>query len=141
MIDTVSLYELADQRGYDVYWYTFDSPALESMSIMEGEDCAIAIDPFCLDNEADERYKMAHELGHCETGSFYNEYAACDLREKHELRADRWAIKKLLPKEELYAALRHGLARWEIAEEFTVPEKLVEKAMAYYQMLDGQRAS
>lgn len=141
MIDTVSLYGLADQRGYDVYWYTFNNPVLESMSICDGDFCAIAIDPFRLDSEADERYKMAHELGHCETGSFYNEYAACDLRAKHELRADRWAIKKLLPKEELYAALHRGLARWEIAEEFIVPEELVEKALEYYQQSCGEIAS
>lgn len=141
MIDTVSLYELADQRGYDVYWYTFDNPELVSMSVMDGDDCAIAIDPFRLNCEADERYKMAHELGHCETGSFYNEYAACDLRAKHELRADRWAIKKLLPKEELYRAIYRNMARWEIAEEFNVPEVLVDKALEYYRMADGLAVS
>ncbi len=141
MIDTVSLYKLADQRGYDVYWYTFDSPELESMSVMDGEACAIAIDPFRLNSEADERYKMAHELGHCETGSFYNEHAACDLRAKHELRADRWAIKKLLPKEALYRALYCNMVRWEIAEKFNVPEALVDRAVEYYRMTGGPVAS
>lgn len=136
MTSTVDLYELADERGYYVYWYTFDDPRISSMSVMdEDRDCHIAVDPYRFESEADERHKMAHELGHCETGSFYNEYAACDVRQKHELRAERWAIKKLLPVEELTDRVAAGDLPWELAEYFNVPQSMVEEAVDYYRML------
>ncbi|MCI7650223.1 MAG: hypothetical protein SO436_09695 [Oscillospiraceae bacterium] len=53
---------------------------------------------------------MAHELGHCITGSFYNVYAVCDLRAKHERRADKWAIKKLVPRDKLKNAINSGFS-------------------------------
>lgn len=74
MIDIVNLYQLAEDHGHAVYWYT--DPYLECVSVQDNEgDCHIAINPYRLENLADERYKLAHELGHCETGAFYNRYA------------------------------------------------------------------
>lgn len=133
----MGLYQFADERGHAVFWYTFGTPLLESMSMTDGDTCAIAIDPYRLTGEADERYKMAHELGHCETGSFYNQWSRFDCRGKHELRANRWAIKKLLPREELYQAIKKQWERWEIADYFCVPEPLVDRAVEYYRMLDA----
>jgi len=40
-----------------------------------------------------ELYQLAHELGHCECGAFYNRYSPFDLVGKHERRADCWAKK------------------------------------------------
>ena len=37
--------------------------------------------------------KLAHELGHCCTGSFYNQWATADCRRRHENVADKWAIQ------------------------------------------------
>ena len=80
--NVVELYEYAEQQGYDVYWYNLDCDGLESISVMRVSDCKcfIAIDPFTLLSDADELVKGLHEIGHCDTGSFYNEYAACDIR-------------------------------------------------------------
>ena len=61
----------------------------------------------------EERYQMmcglfAHELGHCETGSFYNRYAKLDVRQQHENRADKWAIRRLVPMAESCASPADG---------------------------------
>ena len=97
--------------------------------------CFIAIDPFALQSVADEKIKLAHELGHCETGSFYNEYSPLDIRQKHENRAKRWAIKKLLPKQELSEAVENGFCElWELAELFDLPEPFIKEAIAYYKI-------
>ena len=65
--------------------------------------------------------KLAHELGHCETGSFYNRYAKLDLRQKHENRADKWAIQHLIPVEELDEAVADGYTDLpSLAEHFCV---------------------
>ena len=126
------LYNLAEANGVDVI--SFELPQIQSVSIMEVDgSCSIGIDPFALDTYSDEAVHLAHELGHCMTGSFYNRYAACDIVEKHERRAEKWAIKKLIPKDELDYAVEHGIVEpWDLAEYFNVTVPFIEKAVAYY---------
>lgn len=132
MTDLLYLYRLAEQDRIRVD--CFDLRSREALSIMDPDGCCyIAIDPFQLRRESDERQKLAHELGHCETGSFYNRYAACDVRQKHENRADKWAIKKLVPKDELEAAVNAGHTEfWDLAELFSVTEDFMKKAVCWY---------
>ena len=81
----------------------------------------------------EEKVKLAHELGHCETGSFYNRWAMLDVRQKHENRADKWAIRKLVPESDLDRALRDGHTElWDLAEQFGVTEDFMQKAVWYY---------
>lgn len=127
----ISLYDIAVRDNIDVY--SFDLNDCESLSLLEDGNCYIAIDPFKIDNEADEIVKLAHELGHCMTGAFYNQYSKLDIREKHERRADKWAIKKLIPEDELKKAVKSGReSRYELAEYFNVTEDFMQKAMDYY---------
>ena len=130
--DLVELYDLAEAHGTKVYW--FDLAAAESLSMpLSDGTCAIAMNPWQLPTVAAEKIKLAHELGHCETGSFYNRWAALDLRQKHEYRANKWAIKKLLPEEELYRAYHEGYREpWDLAEYFDLPEEFVRQAMEFY---------
>ena len=83
--------------------------------------------------EARRRTHLAHEIGHCETGAFYDLYSPIDNRAWDEHRANVWAIKKLLPKEELQQAFEQGLVEvWQLAEHFDVTEDLVRFACEYY---------
>ena len=76
---------------------------------------------------------MAHELGHCSTGSFYNRHTPFDVRQCHENRADKWAIKKLVPVAELDQAVAAGYTEfWQLAEYFGVTEDFMKKAVCYY---------
>ena len=132
MTDVLTLYREADQAGVPVYW--FEMEAAESLSIMDQDgSCAIALDPWYLRTVAEEKTKLAHELGHCKTGSFYNRWAALDVRQKHENRADKWAIQQLIPQEELDQAMSAGCREpWELAEAFGVTEGLIRKALCWY---------
>ena len=132
MTSLLSLYQQADFSEITVDCFTLDSR--EALSVMDDNgNCFIAIDPFKLKNHADETAKLAHEMGHCITGSFYNKWATCDIRQKHELRADKWAFRRLVPRDELYSYYQHGITQpWELAEIFELPEELVRKAMAFY---------
>ena len=109
--------------------------AAEAIALpLPGGRCAVAIDPERIGSDAEARYKLAHELGHCATGSFYNRYAALDLRQKHENRADRWAVRHLVPRRELERALCAGRTEvWELAEYFGVPEMCIRKAFELYE--------
>ena len=65
MTDLMGLYRLAEEQGVTVDCFRLG--ARESISIQEGEECFIAIDPFRLSSSQDEKMKLAHELGHCVT--------------------------------------------------------------------------
>ena len=132
MIDLPALYDFAAQHSVGVYWFSLD--ATESLSYMDADGtCYIAMDPWWLRTLAEEKTKLAHELGHCETGSFYNRYAKLDLRQKHENRADKWEIEQFLPLDALEAAAHEGCTEvWDLAERFGVTEDLVRKAICWY---------
>ena len=105
----------------------------ESLSAPVGDRYVIAIDPTKVRSEADEKVKVAHEEGHCRTHSFYSPGADWVVRQRCENRADRHAIKKLVPKDELMAAVAAGYAEpWELSERFGVPEAFLRRALAYY---------
>ena len=95
-------------------------------------DNFLVIDRSHCKTAAKERTVLAHEAGHCITGSFYNLYAPLDRRSKHERQADKWAVKKLIPKVELEAQLRQGLEPYELAEYFNVTEEFIHKALEFY---------
>lgn len=67
------LYCTAEQNGIPID--NFELEKAESVSLMDVSDqsCYIAIDYKKIRNSSDENTKLAHELGHCITGSFYND--------------------------------------------------------------------
>lgn len=129
--DPLSLYQYAERRGIDVDWVPMRRAT--SLSVPLGDGYAIALDPWKLGTLAQETVCLAHELGHCETGSFYNRYAALDVRQQHENRADKWAIRRLVPAEELDAAMADGCDTIPaLADRFGVTEPFIRKAVCWY---------
>ena len=131
-MEITALYDIAAQQNIEVI--PFPLPENGSMSIMaDSGECYIGIDPIIQDGTAQEMVHMAHELGHCITGSFYNRYAAIDHRLRHENKADKWAIQKLIPIESLDEAVAQGCTElWELADWFHVTEDFIKKAVCYY---------
>lgn len=127
-----ALYDLALQKNIPVL--PFPMAENGSMSFMsDSGSCYIGIDPAIQDGGALERTHLCHELGHCETGSFYNRYAAVDSRQRHENRADKWAIRRLIPVDALDNAIACGCTDlWELADHFGVTEPLMRRAVCYY---------
>ena len=123
------LYVQAERLGHTVYYYPFRRVACVAVAGPEG--CAIGIDPRQLRSQADERVKLAHELGHCETGAVYGRDG--ENRSRQEERANRWAIERLLPLTQIRQAVRSGDRTVpELAERFCVTEDFVEEALRYY---------
>ena len=107
-------------------------PLNRSISGRLGGKNFIAIDERDM-TEREKKSRLWHEIGHCATGSFYNIYAARDLRQRHENRADKWAIRQLISEDELDNAIASGCtAIWQLAEHFNLDEKLVRFALQYY---------
>nr|DAE25483.1 MAG TPA: IrrE protein [Myoviridae sp. ctxi06] len=127
----LDLYAYAERRNIDVDWIPMRRAT--SLSVPLGDRYAIALDPWKLGSLAQETVCLAHELGHCETGSFYNQYAALDVRQRHENRADKWAIQHLIPVEELDEAVAEGCEDIPaLSEHFCVTEDLMRKAVCWY---------
>ena len=132
MMDLMGLYRLAEDN--DIAVDCFELKKREALSVMDSDGtCYIAIDPFKLASELDEKMKPGHELGHSVTGSFYNEYATCDVRRKHENRADKWAINEFVSEQELDEAIADGHTEmWDLADYFHVTEDFMKKAVCWY---------
>ena len=131
-MEIAALYDFARQQNIEVIPF----PMMESgsMSIMlEDGSCFVGMDDCVRDGAAQERVHLGHELGHCATGSFYNRYAAIDFRQKHENKANKWAIQQLIPVEDLDDAVAEGCHEiWELADRFGVTEEFIRKALCYY---------
>ena len=127
-----NLYDFAKQQNIEVLSYPM--PENESMSVMlEDGRCFVGMDASVRDGGIQERVHLSHELGHCATGSFYNRYSAYDIRQRHENRADKWAILQLVPEDALDAAIAESCCDiWELSERFGVTEQFMKKAVCYY---------
>ena len=126
------LYDFARQQNIEVL--SFPLEATGSMSLMNDRgQCCIGMDPGLRDGSIRERVHLGHELGHCATGSFYNIYATVDSRQRHENRADKWAITHLIPVDHLDEAIAQGCTElWDLADRFGVTEDFMRKAVCYY---------
>lgn len=126
-----ALYQIADEQNIEVL--NFPLKETGSMSVMENGVCFIGMDESVLDGDVQERVHLGHELGHCVTGSFYNRYAAVDHLQRHENKANKWAINQLIPLDDLDQAVADGCTElWDLAEWFGVTEDLVRKAVCWY---------
>ena len=127
-----ALYDIAAQQDIPVVPFPLEKTG--SLSYMDDRGrCFIGMDPRLRDGAVQERVHLSHELGHCITGSFYNRYAAVDHRRRHENRADKWAIRKLLTVDQLDNAIAEGCTElWQLADRFGVTEEFVKKAVCLY---------
>lgn len=134
MLDVINLYSLAEAHDIRIDDIETGEP---SLSIRLDDKCCIAIDSKMLDTEAKMLVALAHETGHCETLSFYNVKNYLDVWAKHERRAWIWAIKKLIPEDELHTAVCDGnYEMWQLADYFDLPQEFVEMAVNYYEGIE-----
>jgi len=119
----------AEEQGIEISALPLQE--IDAVSLPAGR---IAISTKRIKTQAAAKAILAHEIGHCETGSFYNIYSPFDIRAAHERRADTRSYQMLVPHDELQAAVKRGLTEvWELADEFGVPCDYMAKAMEYWQ--------
>lgn len=131
-METLALYDIAKKQNIEVIQFPMNLNG--SMSVMaDSGACYIGMDASVQTNAAEERVHLGHELGHCITGSFYNRHSPYDCRQRHENKADKWAIQMLVPVSELDTAITEGCCEvWDLADRFGVTEEFMKKAVCYY---------
>lgn len=125
------LYHELNTSGIQFYTWELDDQKAAAIEI-NGE-YAVFMDFDNIASCVEEHVIVAHEGGHCITGATHCLSSPFDLIQKHENRADKWAIKKLVPEDELDAAVAAGYTElWSLAEYFSVTEDFMKKAVCYY---------
>ena len=123
----LQLYKIALDN--DILVDNFNTKEIESFSMPN----IVVLNEEKLHTNKNIKVHLAHELGHCQTGSFYN-INTLETRERMEHRANKWAIKNLIPFSALINALKSGITeRWELAEHFDVTEDFINKAINLYE--------
>ena len=123
----LELYQVADR--HNIIIYVGSLPVAKALCIPG----YVALDFSLVGTVAEERVHTAHELGHCIRHAFHTKDSPDYIIRRCENRADRWAIRQLVPEEDLKDALSHGITEaWELAEYFDVTQDLMELAMRFY---------
>lgn len=133
----LDLLKYAEQHDITVIGYRL--PMDKSVSVQIDKKCFIGIDTNKDMTSAERATCLSHELGHCETGALYYTFAPLAIRSRAEERANRWAIKKTIPRDELDELLKKELPIWEIAEMFNVTESFLNKAIEFYYERESEK--
>lgn len=129
MMTIHELYERAKSEGIEIYDYEFDE--IRAIALPSNK---IGIDKRKFDSDAELKCDLAHEIGHVETGSFYNYYSPYDVWEKCEHKANKRAAEILMPLDEVRIALRRGYrTAWALAGLFDVTIEFAEMALGMYE--------
>ena len=111
----------------------FNFSCVEACTIEIRENYAIYANIFACETMADLQYMLMHEYGHCSTGCTHKVGSKYDIIEKHEFKANKFAMLKYLPPCEFEEAFANGYTEtWELAEWFNIPEKFIIKTLGYY---------
>lgn len=89
-----------------------------------------------IDTDQEKLCVLAEELGHyfTTTGNILDQSDVSN--QKQELRARRWAYRKLCPIENIVFALQDGHTDlWDMAEYLDVEERFLRDALNYYSVL------
>lgn len=128
----ISLYN--ELNGAGVRFYHWNMAEDRAAIIELGGQYGVFMDFGNIHSSAEELVAVAHEGGHISTGATHRVNSPYDLVEKHEHKADKWAIRKLIPEEELKQAMASGCTElWQLAERFGVTEEFMKKAVCWYQ--------
>ncbi|WP_294856383.1 ImmA/IrrE family metallo-endopeptidase [uncultured Oscillibacter sp.] len=137
MVELTELYQWLHSNGVLMFdrKLAFSNQRTRAIGInlCEDDTYGIFVDFSRIESRADEKATMLHECGHYATGATHKVSSRYDLIEKHEYKADKWAIKRALSPSELDQAIAEGCENiWELAEHFGVTEDLMRKAVSLY---------
>ena len=123
------LYKLAREHRHNIRVLSLKESPSFAVEDSIGQ-CHIAISDEL--TEPNRKVHLAHELGHCEYGGFYNYHSPYELRSRSEAKANRWAYLNLVPLDEIREALPLNDNLWDLADHFNVTPEFMQKCLKFY---------
>lgn len=109
-----------------------DTKAL-TIKLKETGAYGVFLDKGRMQSRAEETSTVAHEAGHYATGTTHSLCSPFDLIEKHEYRADKWAVEHLVSADNLNNAVSNGHTEiWDLADYFGITENMMRKVICWY---------
>ena len=132
------LYQKAHDAEIDIYDRRI-SKGKKAICFYYDSDKTIAMDREAIASVFEETELLAEEIGHYETDALYmieataNTPSARSNRLKCEARAKKWAVRHVLPVEDICKAAGKGCRmNYEMAEELGVTTDFLDYAINYY---------
>jgi Zn-dependent peptidase ImmA (M78 family) len=130
--------EELEQKIYDAEIEIIETDKINDKSAIlkdfKGEyPTVIVVNKKKIENKQDYVVQLSHELGHYNTAGYYHPFMLKSYKRKTEYNANVDSVKRLIPIKKLRKLLQCGyLSRFEIAEEFCVPEYFIDEAIHIY---------
>ncbi|MEF9892607.1 MAG: ImmA/IrrE family metallo-endopeptidase [Anaerorhabdus sp.] len=125
------LLEFAEINNYQVFFNEIED--IKSISLEYNNKLFINIDESKFDTEREKRVCLAHEIGHCISGTLYTINHSNLYRGSAEYRADYRAAKLVIPINQLKECIVNGIIeKYEIAEYFNITEEFVDRVLYIY---------
>ena len=126
-----------DISNKGIFFVDTDSETSPAMSMRIKEYCAVFMNETVFSTSAEKAVVLAHELGHCETGAFYNPYTPLETKGRCEAKANRYAVRALVPLDELSRAMDacktiDGVSLCDVAEYLQITESFLKTAIETY---------
>lgn len=137
MREPTELYERFEADGVFVFdqQLPFSNEQSKAVTIRLNDlgTTGVFLDRDRIETSAEEAVTLLHEGGHCATGTTHSIVSPFDLIEKHEYKADKWAVQDAVSRVELDNARRAGYREiYELAEYFNLTEDFMQKVVCWY---------
>ena len=127
----LTLYDELNSAG--VRFYHWDLDDIQACTMEMNGQYGVFMDFGNIHTSAEELVAVAHEGGHVSTGSTHKVSSPYDLVSKHEYKADKWAVQKLISADALDAAVAEGYTDiYSLAEHFNVTVPFMKKAVCLH---------
>lgn len=133
-MDLKHIYNKIEENNIKVFPFGIDG--IKAVSIETEGKYGVFLNKEEISDLDEEFCVLAHEYGHCKSGSTHKLYSPYDLISRHEYQADRQAILEFLPVDRIKKAVDDGMVSiYEISEYLDIPEKFVAKAIKHYMQM------
>ena len=127
----LTLYDELNRAGVRFYHWDLDDGQACTLE-MNGQ-YGVFMDFGNIATGAEELVAVAHEGGHVFTGATHKVSSPYDLVAKHEYKADKWAVQRLISADALDAAVAEGYTDiHSLAEYFNVTVPFMKKAVCFH---------
>lgn len=125
------LYDVAKEHNC---YITQNKTKASKSFVMETNDAYyINIDASRIETSAEKRVCLAHELGHCISGTTYTINHSSLYRGSAEYKADYRAAQLIMPICDLKDCICRGITeKYELAEYFNVTEEFIDRTLYIY---------